>query len=95
MTIEEMDMTNQNNNENSNNAPVWKAKYGAVEIAVWEHANDKGSFYSITFQRSYAVKDEAGNVTEWKKTTQMRPHDLHGLALGMDDAYKFCKQKTE
>lgn len=86
---------NQNNQQPSSNAPIFKSKYGAVEVAVWEHSNEKGSFYSVTFQRSYAVKDNTGNVTEWKKTTQMRPHDLHGLSLAMDEAYKFCKQKKE
>ena len=43
------------------NPPVAKLRDGLVSASIWERQTEKGTFYSVTFERRY--KDAKG---EWK-----------------------------
>jgi hypothetical protein len=55
--------------------PVHEFRRGRLKCAIWQHENQEGNWYSVTFARSY--KDQAGN---WKSASSFGRDDL--LAIG-------------
>ena len=51
--------------------PAARVKLHPVSAAIWRNENEKGAFYSVTFERSY--KDEAG---KWKASSSFYLGDL-------------------
>jgi hypothetical protein len=70
------------NNMSDNKKPAAKVTLHPVSAAIWRNQNPKGSFYSVTFERSY--KDEAGN---WKASDSFNGNDLLLLAKVADLAH--------
>ena len=59
--------------------PAAKINLHPVSAAIWRNQNQKGVFYSVTFERSY--KDDAGN---WQTSSTFNPSDLLLLAKVAD-----------
>jgi hypothetical protein len=62
--------------------PAAKLNLHPVSAAIWRNQNQKGVFYSITFERSY--KDEAG---KWQTSSTFNTSDLLLLAKIADQAH--------
>ena len=76
-----MSFGNKKKTEKSN-PPVAKVRVGLISASIWENANEKGSFYSVTFDRRY--RDEKG---DWHSSTGFNAHDLLALAKCADLAH--------
>jgi hypothetical protein len=62
--------------------PTAKVSLFPVTAAIWRNENQKGVFYSVTFERSF--KDEAG---KWKASESFNPSDLLLVAKVADLAH--------
>jgi hypothetical protein len=60
--------------------PVHKIRSGAIEVAIWAKAGEKGSFYSVTMSRSYKKDDE------WKHADSFSGDDVIVLSKLLDMA---------
>jgi len=52
------------------NKPVARVNHGRISASIWPNESDKGTFYTITFQRSYRKDDQ------WKHTKIFGLNDL-------------------
>lgn len=59
--------------------PAAKVSLYPVSAAIWRNQNPKGTFYSVSFERSY--KDEAG---KFQTSSTFNPTDLLLLAKVAD-----------
>jgi hypothetical protein len=55
--------------------PTHEIRLGRVRAAVWQNANDKGTWSNVTFSKLYLDKDG-----QWKDTTSFGKEDLLLLA---------------
>ena len=62
--------------------PAAKISLYPVSAAIWANSNKKGTFYSVTFERSY--KDDAG---KWQTSSTFNASDLLLLAKVADQAH--------
>jgi len=62
--------------------PAAKVSLYPVSAAIWANSNKKGTFYSVTFERSY--KDDAG---KWQTSSTFNASDLLLLAKVADQAH--------
>lgn len=62
--------------------PVAKLPLGLINASIWERLTDKGTFYSVTFERRY--RDSEG---EWHSTHSYDGNDLLTLAKLADQAH--------
>ena len=62
--------------------PAAKVSLHPVSAAIWRNQNQKGVFYSVTFERSY--KDDAG---KWQTSSSFNASDLLLLAKAADQAH--------
>lgn len=69
------------------NAPEKTIKVGGVQLAIWSNETTKGTFQSITIDKSY--KD--GET--WKRTKSFKPADLVKLQLGITEVLKYLYLK--
>ena len=65
-----------------NKKPAAKVTLFPVSAAIWRNENQKGVFYSVTFERSY--KDDAG---KWQTSSTFNASDLLLLAKAADLAH--------
>ena len=65
-------------------APEKNIKVGSIQIAIWANETDKGTFRSVTFDKSYKDGDKG-----WKKTTSFKPNDLALLQIGITKALEY------
>lgn len=65
-----------------NKQPVAKINLHPVSAAIWRNENQKGTFYSVTFERSY--KDDDG---KWHRSGSFNAGDLLLLAKVADLAH--------
>lgn len=73
--------------DSKNEKPVFKMKVGSMDIAVWEHKNEKGgNYHSISYEKSY-LDDKNG----WQKTKNILTKDIPNLQIGLQKAYEFIK----
>lgn len=60
---------------------IYKAKIASLRLEVWENNTEKdgekGTFNSITLERSYKDNDD-----NWKRTNQLRERDI-GSAIAL------------
>lgn len=75
-------MSFKKNKTEKANPPVDKVRVGLITASIWENATDKGTFYSVTFERRY--RDEKG---DWHSTTGFNTGDLLALAKAADLAH--------
>ena len=59
--------------------PAARVTFHPVSAAIWRNQNPKGTFYSVSFERSY--KDEAG---KFQTSSTFNPTDLLLLAKVAD-----------
>jgi len=62
--------------------PAAKVTLYPVSAAIWRNHNEKGTFYSVTVERSY--KDGDGN---WQRSDSYNASDLLLLAKVVDQAH--------
>jgi len=62
--------------------PAAKITLHPVSAAIWRNQNEKGTFYSVTFERSY--KNDEGN---WQRSDSFNASDLLLLAKVADQAH--------
>jgi hypothetical protein len=71
--------------------PAAKVNLFPISAAIWRNATPKGTFYSVTFERSY--KDDAG---KWQTSSTFNQSDLLLLAKAADQAHSAIYQlRTE
>jgi hypothetical protein len=77
-------MTNTKNEtaETKKNPPVRKLRVDSINVSIWKNTNDKGTFYSATFDNRY--RDSEGN---WKSGHSYGVGDLLALAKAADYAH--------
>jgi len=71
------------------NAPAKKFAASGVEVCIWENKSEKGTYQTISFQRSYKDKDGS-----WKTTQSLRTTDLPILTILLNEAYREIKLKN-
>ena len=62
--------------------PAARINLHPVSAAIWQNRNPKGTFYSVTFERSY--RDEGG---KWQTSSNFNVNDLLLLAKVADQAH--------
>jgi len=62
--------------------PVAKLRLGLLNASIWERTTEKGTFYSVTFERRY--RDSNG---EWQSTHGYDANDLLALSKLADQAH--------
>ena len=70
-------------------APEKTVKVGGIQLAVWSNETTKGTFQSITIDKSY--KD--GET--WKRTKSFKPSDLVKLQLGISKVLEYLFLKPD
>lgn len=80
-------MTEQPQN---NNRPVENFRDGAIQVAVWPHQGQNGTFYEIERTRSYKDKDD-----NWQKTTLISERDMLKARRLEDQAYEAIQRLKE
>ena len=68
-------------------APEKTIKIGGIQIAVWSNETAKGTFQSVTIDKSY--KD--GET--WKRTKSFKPVDLVKIQLGLTEVLRYLYLK--
>jgi hypothetical protein len=63
-------------------APVAKLRIGLISANVWQRSTEKGTFYSVSFERRY--RDADGN---WKSGHSFDTSDLLALAKLANQAH--------
>jgi hypothetical protein len=66
----------------SGKPPVAKLRLGLIQASLWERSTDKGTFYSVTFERRYRNAQ-----SEWASTYSYDGDDLLLLAKLADQAH--------
>jgi len=61
----------------ANSKPEKTIKVGGIQLAIWNNETSKGTFQSITIDKSYKDGDN------WKRTKSFKPNDLVKLQLGI------------
>lgn len=67
--------------------PEKTIRVGGIQIAIWSNETSKGTFQSITIDKSY--KD--GET--WKRTKSFKPSDLVKLQLGINKVLEYLYVK--
>lgn len=73
----------------ANAKPVKTVKVGGIQIAVWANDTGKGTFYSITIDKSYKDGDT------WKRTKSLKPADLVKVQLGISKVLEYLYLKPD
>ena len=69
--------------------PVHKIRFGRRKAAIWKNETDNGTFYNVTFQRSYK------NGENWKDTESFGRDDLLVVAKLADEAHSWIYQQQQ
>jgi len=78
----------KNETAETKNPPVAKVRVGLITGSIWENKTDKGTFYSVTFERRYKDGDQ------WKSSHSFNTGDLLELAKGADLAHTKILEAT-
>ena len=62
--------------------PIDSIRIGCVQISIWENTGKKGTFISVTVDKSY------NDGKEWKRTKAFKVQDLPLLKLGIDEVLR-------
>ncbi len=73
----------------SSSRPEHTIRCGGIQIAVWSNETSKGTFQSVTIDKSY--KD--GET--WKRTKSFKPSDLVKLQLGITKVIEYLYLKSD
>lgn len=66
----------------SNQPPIARFRDQGLTVSVWERQTEKGTFYDVSFFRSY--KDQADN---WQNTSNCPANDIQTLRKLLDLAH--------
>ena len=69
--------------------PIKTVKVGGIQLAIWANETSKGTFNSITIDKSYKDGDE------WKRTKSFKPADLVKLQLGISKVLEYLYLKPD
>ena len=69
--------------------PEHTIRCGGIQLAIWSNETTKGTFQSITIDKSY--KD--GET--WKRTKSFKPADLVKLQLGISKVLEYLYLKPD
>jgi hypothetical protein len=75
-------LSTKENTMSDNKQPAAKINLHPVSAAIWRNENQKGAFYSVTFERSY--KDDDG---KWHRSGSFNASELLLLAKVADLAH--------
>ena len=75
-------MTNTATADTKKSTPAAKIRVDLINASIWKNANDKGTFYNVTFENRY--RDGEGN---WKSGHSYAANDLLALAKAADLAH--------
>lgn len=67
--------------------PEHTVKVGGIQLALWANDTGKGTFYSVTIDKSYKEGET------WKRTKSFKPHDLVKVQLGITEILKYLYVK--
>jgi hypothetical protein len=67
----------------SSSRPEHTVKCGGIQLSIWNNETTKGTFQSITIDKSYKSGEE------WKRTKSFKPTDLVKLQLGITEVLKY------
>ena len=73
----------------SSSKPEHTVRCGGIQLAIWSNETTKGTFQSITIDKSY--KD--GET--WKRTKSFKPADLVKLQLGITKVLEYLFLKPD
>jgi len=71
----------------SSSRPEHTVKCGGIQIAIWSNETSKGTFQSVTIDKSYKDGDN------WKRTKSFKPVDLVKIQLGLTEVLKYLYLK--
>ncbi|MBL9162292.1 MAG: hypothetical protein JNL18_06150 [Planctomycetaceae bacterium] len=71
--------------------PVFAKTYFPVQVAVFEHANDGRTNFSVKLTRSFRRDDES----EWETTEYLSPQDLLPAARLLGEAYEAIQARQD
>jgi len=63
--------------------PEKTIKCGGIQLAIWANETSKGTFHSITIDKSYKDGDN------WKHTKSLKPSDLVKVQLGISKVLEY------
>lgn len=66
------------------NRPAHTIRYRNLKATIWKNAGTNGSFYTVTFTRSYQDKDE-----QWHDATSFNTGDLPTLSKLANDSHSW------
>ncbi len=72
------------------NLPVYEIRISSVHAAIWEQVTEKGTFYNVTYARTY--RDQHG---QWKNIHSYREHDIPALVECANDAEQWMRQHRQ
>jgi hypothetical protein len=74
------------------NQPAHKIRRGVLQVTIWRHTSDKGTFYSVVPSRGYKQGDDP-----WKETDNLNQDDLLPTAKLLDqaDTWIQCQQQAD
>ena len=70
--------------------PEFTVKVGGIQVSVWPNQTDKGTFRSITINKSY--KDSAGS---WKQSKSFKITDLDKIRVAIDEILRYVYLKGD
>ena len=73
----------------SSSKPEHTVRCGGIQLAIWSNETSKGTFQSITIDKSY--KDGEN----WKRTKSFKPADLVKLQLGITKVLEYLFLKPD
>ncbi len=73
----------------SSSKPEKTVKCGGIQLAIWSNETTKGTFHSITIDKSY--KDGA----DWKSTKSLKPADLVKVQIGITKVLEYLYLKPD
>ncbi|MBW3011729.1 hypothetical protein KY311_00945 [Candidatus Woesearchaeota archaeon] len=68
----------------SKNLPEKKFKAGPIAVAVWRNKGEKGTYYSVSFEKRYKTDKE-----EWRSTKTLNMNDLPKAIVALQKAYEY------
>ncbi|AGA31687.1 hypothetical protein [Singulisphaera acidiphila] len=71
-------------------SPAHKLRIGVLQATIWRNTNDKGTWYSVTPQRSYKQGDET-----WKETDSLGFDDILAMAKLLDQAHTWIFKQMQ
>ena len=73
----------------SSGKPEHTVRVGGIQFSIWSNETSKGTFQSITIDKSYKDGDN------WKRTKSFKPADLIKVQLGINKVLEYLYLKPD